>query len=62
MTFVYEVRSDVPLALIVGIGNTAIVTPHSWNSLLVRDQVATLSCGPQCAPANLTLELKEKNA
>jgi hypothetical protein len=61
MTFVYEVRSDVPLALTIGIGNTVIVSPHSmYSPLIVRDVVQSNKCGPQCRPANLTLELKEK--
>lgn len=61
MTFVYEVRSDVPLALTIGIGNTVIVTPHPfYGGLVVRDVVQRNNCGPQCSPANLTLELKEK--
>lgn len=63
VTYVYEVRSDVPLSAIVGPWQTVMVSPGGlWDGLTVRDKVQSASAytpshGRQ---ATITLELKER--
>ena len=66
--YVYEVHSDVPLALVTGIGNiiqvvpVAMYSPMAYCALTVRDKVITGQSGPQASPARLSLELKAPRA
>lgn len=47
--YVYEVRSDVPLTLVNGIGNTPVVTPAQYpgTALTVRDKRVSRTAGPR---------------
>jgi hypothetical protein len=58
--YVYELRSDVPLDIGVGIGGAPAIYVQSWTPLVVRDVVKTVANAPQGPRCTLSLELKER--
>jgi len=62
--YVYEVRSNKPLAIGVGIGNMPHVyhNENGWGSLVVRDQVQTAESNGAASSVGLrmTMELLER--
>lgn len=58
--YTYIVQSNVPLTVFSGIGNTAIVSPTSFNPITTVGETRTASSGPQASPATLHLTLQSK--
>ncbi|QYC54984.1 hypothetical protein SEA_POPPER_67 [Arthrobacter phage Popper] len=60
--YVYEVRSDRPMAAYVGIGNLAVLTFNPYNAITQRDRPVTVaSNGAATGAGTFTVELKERN-
>ena len=60
--YVYEVRSDRPMAAYVGIGNIAVLTFSTIGGIVKRDEVHTISSnGAATGYGTFTVELKERN-